>query len=60
METYQKSYYGIIFMYIIIFATMIFITFSCNTVVKDEPEIEKVLEDGTKELIEDAIKLEAA
>lgn len=29
---------------------------SCATLIKDEPEIEKIIEDGTKEIIEDLEK----
>lgn len=41
-------------MNIIYFAIFSVICFtSCETLVKDEPEIEKIIEDGTKEIIED-------
>lgn len=29
---------------------------SCQTLIKDEPEIEKVIEDGTKEIVKDVIE----
>lgn len=35
------------------FLGLTIICFSCATLVKDEPEIEKIIEDGTKEIIED-------
>lgn len=59
METNKKTFYGVLSIYMFVFGCIIMLSlYSCNTIVKDEPEIEKVVEDGTKEIVEDVIKFE--
>jgi len=36
--------------------TLSLLCLSCQTLIKDEPEIEKIIEDGTKEIVKDVIE----